>query len=762
MSRIEKILSMFAALILALHLAGAFLPGSRAWGFHHYAFLPRPFLLFLVLPILALIPAISGPLTRLLSPLARGVESRRGVLVAAGSIVVLAVFFYLGRQRAFLLSDSELLIRSISRGFVHFTADTLAAMIQLWFHGFLRDFLGVESQTASFRVVAIASGIVWLAAMFATVGRLTVVGWERLLLGGLLATAGLTKLFYGYVETSGLLTAAIGVYIWTAVRFVQDGRGMVLATMAFVAAAAMHVTGLLLFPSYLYLVVRWARGGSRRWIAATAMLALPVGVYAGYWISRGANLDAAVAGYAPYFAEFIPLAGPLDARQAFTLFSVPRLTEFLNEQLYIAPFALLALVATAGMTFARDGFGSLHRFLVLVLLPFLALSLLFNRKLGGGRDWDLVANLAVPAIFLVGLALIRGAARHVQAARRPVTLPALTLLLVGASAAHLAGIILADATPARSLRNFESLFGEAACVSRFARSYAFEEIGQYHLGLNAPDVAAPWFQKAIDADPSNVKAIGTLGAWYSETGRQVEALPLLREAIRQRPDMALNHYNLATACVALEEWSAAAAGFTEAIRLDPRLVRAYDGLGLTYSRMGLAAAADSVARAGIALAPGLPGNAALFVTLGISRERQGHPVEAERAYREALALDADHRQALFNLGRLLVQGERWAEAAPPLRRLGQLDPHDAEAAVNLGVATMSIGEDAEAAEAFVRAIAGNPELPQAYINLALLHHGRGRNGEAIAVLERYAARNPDAAGALGVPAMISQLAALPP
>lgn len=762
MSRIEKILSVFAALILGLHLAGAFLPGSRAWGFHHYAFLPRPFLLFLVLPFLALVPAISGPLARLLSPLARGVESRRGVLVAAGSIVVLAVFFYLGRQRAFLLSDSELLIRSINQGFVRFTADTLAAVIQLRFHAFLRDFLGVESQTASFRVVAIASGVVWLAAMFATVGRLTTVGWERLLLGGLLATAGLTKLFYGYVETSGLLTATIGVYIWTAVRLVQDGRGMALATLAFLAAAAMHVTGLLLFPSFLYLVVRWARLGSKRWIAATVMLALPVIVYVGYWISRGENLGSAVAGYAPYFAEFIPLVGPLDAKQAFTLFSLPRLIEFLNEQIYIAPFALLALVATAGIALARDGLGSLHRFLLLALLPFLALSLLFSRKLGGGRDWDLVANLAVPGLYLVGLAIIRGAARHGPAARRPATLPALTLLLVGTSAAHLAGIVLADATPARSLRNFESLFGKTACVSRFARSYAFEEIGHYYVGRNSPEAAAPWFQKAIEADPSNVKAIGTLGVWYNENGRQAEALPLLREAVRQRPEVAFNHYNLATALVDLEQWNEAAAAFTEAIRLDPRLVRAYDGLGLAYSRMGLAAAADSVARAGLGLSPGDPKNAGLFVTMGIARERQGQPAGAEQAYREALALDADHRQALFNLGRLLVQGERWAEAVPPLRRLGRLDPLDAEAAVNLGVAAMSIGGDAEAAEAFLRAIGGNPDLPQAYINLALLHHGKGRNREAIAVLERYAARNPAGAESIGVPAMIRQLALLSP
>ena len=50
------------------------------------------------------------------------------------------------------------------------------------------------------------------------VGRLTSDGWERLLLGGLLATAGITKFFYGYVETGPLLTAGGVLFLSSATR----------------------------------------------------------------------------------------------------------------------------------------------------------------------------------------------------------------------------------------------------------------------------------------------------------------------------------------------------------------------------------------------------------------------------------------------------------------------------------------------------------------------------------------------------------------
>jgi tetratricopeptide (TPR) repeat protein len=755
MSRIERILTVLGLVVLALHVVGAFFPASWFWGFHHYGFLPRPFLAALLLPLVLLVPGFSGAFSRAAAPLARVLEDpRRARIAGAVFVAVMALFFFLARTRTFLLSDSQLLIRSVNQGFVSFTADTLAAVAQLWFHLMLRSVFNVSSETTSFRILSIVCGAVWLAAMCFTTARLTRNGWQRLLLMGLLGTAGLTKLFYGYAETGPLLTAAIGVYIWAAIRVVQDGKGIIFATLAFLAASALHVTGLLLFPSFLFVLGGWASaGGARRAVPAAAAVLLPVLAYMVFWFSRGGTAAGVARAYAPYFAEFIPLGGPLDSRQAYTLFSPARVAEFLNEQIFIGPLAILAL---AGALLLRRKWPrvGLRTFLLLLIVPFLALSVVFNRKLGGARDWDLLASVAVPAILLTAVLLFEES--DAAGRRGAATLPRTALFLTSVSLVHLVGIVLVDVDHDWSVRHFAALFDDRAPVSRFARSYALEEVGHYYVDRSRPAEAVGWFEKAAAIDPSNSKAIGTLGSYYASSGRKTEALPLLREAVRLGPRVAVSHFNLGTALSETGQWDEASVSFSEAIRLQPNLHEAYIGLSLARSRAGHYAAAESAARAGLALPPGA-WSTALQMTLGTSLERQGRIGEAEQAYREALRLDPENREALFNLGRLLINRESWGEAIPLLERLTRLDPADGETAVNLGVAYLHTGRRESAEGAFQQAIRANPKLLEAYLNLAALYQEGGRNEAAAAVLEAYAVADSQNAAAIGISPMISRL-----
>src|SRR5262249_15639484 len=88
--------------------------------------------------------------------------------------------------------------------------------------------------------------------------------------------------------------------------------------------------------------------------------------------------------------------------------------------------------------------------------------------------------------------------------------------------------------------------------------------------------------------------------------------------------------------------------------------------------------------------------------------KEGRPKEALDAYRQALALDPELFEALYNLGRL-HQGE------------GRLD---------------------EAIAAYRQALAVNPDLPEAHCNLGLALLERGRFREGLAFLERGHALAP--------------------
>jgi tetratricopeptide (TPR) repeat protein len=745
-----------AAAVVALQVFGGFNPGSHVWGFHHWAYLPVPlFWAFATLAALLLLPPVQRAVGDLLEPLARALDAGGRARVAAAVVIAaFVVVFVLGRQRLFLLSDGELLVGTVREGLtpLAFTADTFGGLIQLWMNILFVDVLKWPSDTASFRVVSVLSGVVWLSAVFATVGRLTPRGEERLLLGGLLATAGFTRFFYGYVETGPLLAAGVAVFLWAAIRFAQEGKGLVLLTVSMLGVALLHVTGLLCLLAYAALVWRWSAGNASRRAAALGLTALPVAAYMALWAAGGAAKNMAGT-YAPFFGKFLPLAGPTDSKRAYTLLSPTRWTEWLNEQYLLGPFAVTALLVLLLFAWTQRPRGIEARIFTLVLLPFAAISILFNREIGGARDWDLLANIAVPAIFLVGLALLRPAGEPLPERARSRT-PGLAAALFGAALLHLVPWVLVDTAPARSLQHFLALFDETAPVSGFARSYALEGAGHHLLSKGFTEGAMVLFEDAAAADPGNTRAVSMLGTWFSGQGDFERALPLLEQVVRQRPDVAGNHYNLGSALLTLGRFGEAGNRFEETLRLNPRFQPAYLGLANVAIGLRMPQAADSVARAGLVL---FPDDAELRASRAIALELLGRIDESIDELKVVVERAPDNRTALFNLGRLLNQTRRFSESVGVLERLTHVDPNDAEAWSNLGVAYLQLERNDEAVAALGKAIGANPTLLEPYRNLAALFYAQGRYAEAIGTLESFVDKAPEAATAARIPDMIAAL-----
>ena len=99
--------------------------------------------------------------------------------------------------------------------------------------------------------------------------------------------------------------------------------------------------------------------------------------------------------------------------------------------------------------------------------------------------------------------------------------------------------------------------------------------------------------------------------------------------------------------------------------------------------------------------------------LGLLMSETGRLADAEREYRRALILDPAHAAARANLGPLLARMGRTREAADELRRLVADDPENVGALTNLGVVLMQAGRAREARPYLERAVELAPELPQA-------------------------------------------------
>ena len=151
--------------------------------------------------------------------------------------------------------------------------------------------------------------------------------------------------------------------------------------------------------------------------------------------------------------------------------------------------------------------------------------------------------------------------------------------------------------------------------------------------------------------------------------------------------------------------------------------------------------------------------------------------EAERLYRQVLAADAGHADALHlfgvlahqtarnevaidligraiaidgtqaayhaNLGIILKAMERPEAAVVSYQSAIRLDPDNAEARSNLGAALKALGRPDEAASAFMEAVRLRPDFAEAHCNLGVALDQLGRTESAIGAYEAAILLNPD-------------------
>jgi Tfp pilus assembly protein PilF len=120
-----------------------------------------------------------------------------------------------------------------------------------------------------------------------------------------------------------------------------------------------------------------------------------------------------------------------------------------------------------------------------------------------------------------------------------------------------------------------------------------------------------------------------------------------------------------------------------------------------------------------------PAYAAAYNTLGVIYQRRGLGAAAERAYRGALARDADHKSALLNIARLLERDGRAAEAAPFHARLAQIERDPPFAHFDRGVAAAKAGDFRTARDELLREMQRDPDYHEFHFWLAVALFGLG-------------------------------------
>ena len=128
---------------------------------------------------------------------------------------------------------------------------------------------------------------------------------------------------------------------------------------------------------------------------------------------------------------------------------------------------------------------------------------------------------------------------------------------------------------------------------------------------------------------------------------------------------------------------------------------------------------------------------------GVSHHQAGRLAEAERIYRQVLAQQPNHADALHMLGMLAGQTGQLDAAEDLIRRAIRLKPDYAEAYNNLGNALKGKRRLDEAIAAYRQAIALRPNFAEAHSNLGNSLRDKGQLDEAIAAYRQAIALNPN-------------------
>jgi tetratricopeptide (TPR) repeat protein len=131
----------------------------------------------------------------------------------------------------------------------------------------------------------------------------------------------------------------------------------------------------------------------------------------------------------------------------------------------------------------------------------------------------------------------------------------------------------------------------------------------------------------------------------------------------------------------------------------------------------------------------------------LRHHQAGRWTEAERIYREILAIDAGHADSLHLLGMIAYQAGRHEAAAGMIRKAIAIDEEAAPYHSNLGTVLQAQGKLDEAAACYERALTLKPDLAEIHINLGNIFEAQGKLEEAAACHERALALKPDCAEA---------------
>lgn len=273
-------------------------------------------------------------------------------------------------------------------------------------------------------------------------------------------------------------------------------------------------------------------------------------------------------------------------------------------------------------------------------------------------------------------------------------------------------VLLADGGPADSAaaglealqkqdyNRAEQIFSQL--VAADPKNYAaYFNLALAETGLKKDEQAAEHYKHALELKPGLYEAELNLGMLDLRDQRAADAIPLLRDAAKQKPDQARPKRYLGDSLLATGDFPAAEQSYRDALAIDPKLAGAELGLGQSLAR-------------------------------------EGKLDDALPHYKQAARLDPNFSSYLLELGQAFEKANRTEDAISIFKEF----PNDPGAREELGRLYLAANRPADAVAQFQAAVAISP-TPGNQVALATAYLKNNQPDLAKPILEQALASNPN-------------------
>jgi len=337
MERFQKTIFVACGFFTFVRIIASFFPEQRLWGLNLLYYLPPvPRWIMVGIAFLVLVPKINQKLADNLAfifsrigNLLEGVN--RHFKYALLSLLSLPLF-WLFKERMYLLRDGNLRGSEIVAGM----SFSFTEPLDFYLHAVLFKILKLNVYSI-YALLSCLAGVAFVYLVLLLANKMGQNGEEKFLIFSVLVTMGANQLFFGYVESYTLMYGAVVAFLFFSWFYLQKRCGLWLPSLVFILAASLHLAGLVLLPSliYLYLVKMPENEVENKSILKlkrpVLLLFLFFLIGGGLWILKN-NVPS------PVSLDSI-LLFPLGSsdKSLYSLFSLSHIVDVFNHQLLVSP-----------------------------------------------------------------------------------------------------------------------------------------------------------------------------------------------------------------------------------------------------------------------------------------------------------------------------------------------------------------------------------------------------------------------------------------